>query len=201
MLQMQDLFLEAKHRYSVHDLYKDPPALLFVLESPHKEELKHGVPVAGSSGRSMTKFLLNENVPFGLRLKEHPSLLEKMGIVNVCPFPMQRSAINDEEWKQNNSSFLEHVEKIRTSASISFKDKERAVLHNILLQDFKERLKTAASNETTIVPCGKFAGRYVSLANKEQTYSVLEGVPHPSYNSWGRERYQEVLMQVKKLLK
>lgn len=38
------------HRFQVPDLFLPSATLMFLLESPHVQELKHGVPVAGTSG-------------------------------------------------------------------------------------------------------------------------------------------------------
>ena len=54
------------------DLIPCPDELeyLFVLESPHKDELAAGIPCAGHSGRNMSENILGEkDVPFGTYLK------------------------------------------------------------------------------------------------------------------------------------
>ncbi|MFC0188761.1 uracil-DNA glycosylase family protein [Fictibacillus aquaticus] len=200
MNDIRQSFTEAKNLFNVPDLAASPPCLLFVLESPHKEEIKHGVPVAGGSGKTMTKYLLQENVPFGIYLSKNPTLLKTFGIVNVCPFPMQSAAIPDEEWKDTNRLFLKTAESIRTSTALKFKDEKKAVLQDILLKDFKERLLQSAGEKTIIVPCGKFAERYTFLAGIAETHRVITGVPHPSYNSWAKERYQNTLSEMKEMI-
>jgi hypothetical protein len=110
---------------------------------------------------------------------------------------MQSAAIPDAEWKGNNRLFLETAESIRKSTALKFKDEKKAVLQDILLEDFKERLLQSAGPKTIIVPCGKFAERYTLLAGIAETHQVIAGVPHPSYNSWAKERYQDILNEVK----
>ena len=47
--------------YFVNDLIYEDTKILFVLESPHIYEVKNGYPVAGKSGKDMSKILVDDS--------------------------------------------------------------------------------------------------------------------------------------------
>ena len=51
-------------KYSVKPIIPDTASFIFILESPHIQELKHSAPVAGSSGKTMASVSIK-------RLKSH----------------------------------------------------------------------------------------------------------------------------------
>lgn len=197
MVKIKKFFEEARANFNVDDIFTDQSKILFILESPHKEELKHGVPLAGLSGRSMAKELFLEQTiePMGKYLSQ--LIKDKgqsvYGIVNVAPFPLQRSAYPDSDFVHEFLKELQIAEAIRISTAKTFQDPEKALLHSLLINDFQNRLIKAVKNDTIIVPCGRFAGKYVDNLSIKDELNILEGVPHPSYNSWARPRYKDVI--------
>ncbi|SDM67599.1 Uracil DNA glycosylase superfamily protein [Fictibacillus solisalsi] len=200
---MKKIFLQAKEQFTVSDLFSSDLHILFILESPHREEIKHGAPLAGSSGRSVSKVLFGEqeDLPFGRLLKKHSEQrpYKGLGIMNVCPFPMQSEAIPSGEWVNEHSDFVKVVEKVRTSNDKdTYKQDEWNSFQEIMLADFKERLKKLSSRPLVIVPCGRFAQKQFRLAEVlSPRWSLIENVPHPSYNSWTKERYSTQIQEVK----
>lgn len=196
MLRIKEFFEDAKISYSVNDLVRDSK-VIFILESPHKEELKAGVPLAGLSGRSMAKelFLQEDILPMGKYLKQLTENKKQTiyGIVNVCPFPLQQSAYPVKEFVQLYNEELEIAEAIRKSTATTFKDENKALFHKLLINDFENRLLRALKEDTIVVPCGKFAEKYVNQLAIKDKLNIIKGVPHPSYNSWSRERYRNVI--------
>ncbi|MGZ4112033.1 MAG: hypothetical protein ACXVP5_06290 [Tumebacillaceae bacterium] len=68
------IYNELAAGYRVPDLIEDESRFLFLLESPHVQELKFGAPVSGTSGISMTKHLFGEQfgkVAIGRLVKEN----------------------------------------------------------------------------------------------------------------------------------
>ncbi|KMM38560.1 uracil-DNA glycosylase family protein [Guptibacillus hwajinpoensis] len=198
-LNYEELYNVLANRYEVQGVITPNTKLIFILESPHIAEIKHGVPVAGPSGATMSKKLFGEEYgkPLGLLLqkqleesKDRPSL-DVVGLLNVCNIPMQKRPYEKEDIEQSNG-FLNHLETIRISNQKSqFKDENLNNVQSFILSKFQHRLESLVDRELTIVPCGRFAQKFFKLANvSSQKWTVVEEVPHPSYNSWSRERYQ-----------
>jgi hypothetical protein len=200
MLKIREFFEKAKMRFKVDDIICHSK-IIFILESPHKEELKAGVPLAGLSGRSMAKelFLKEDILPMGKHLKQLAEDKKRTiyGIVNVCSFPLQKTAYPDDEFVRIYQNELEIAEAVRRSTATAYKDDHKAVLHELLINDFQNRLLKTIEEDTIIVPCGKFAEKYVNQLAIKDKLNIIKGVPHPSYNSWSRERYKEVIQNVR----
>lgn len=79
--------------YKVKDLNIDKVDLewLFVLESPHNDEIENDYPVAGASGKDMAKVLFENNVgdlSLGKLVQDGDS---KIGIMNVSRVPLKKT--------------------------------------------------------------------------------------------------------------
>ncbi|KZE66007.1 hypothetical protein AWM68_06405 [Fictibacillus phosphorivorans] len=200
-MNIHSFFTDAKSLYSVQDITTKETEIIFILESPHKEEIKSGVPLAGLSGRSMAKelFLEEEILPMGKFLKQ--SILDKRktiyGIVNVCPFPLQQSAFPDPQFVEKYKDEIQVAEAVRISSAKRFKDESKAAFDNLLVENFEKRLSSLLKNDTIIVPCGRFAEKYVNKLTIKDQLTIIYGVPHPSYNSWSRERYYNVINKLR----
>jgi hypothetical protein len=119
--------------------------------------------------------------------------------MNVCPFPMQSSAIPSGEWVNEHADFVKVIEKVRTSNDKdAFKQDDWNTFQEIMLTDFRERLSQLSSRPLVIVPCGRFAQKQFRLAGVlGPRWSLIENIPHPSYNSWTKERYRTQIQEVK----
>ena len=200
-MDIHSFFEEASERYRVQDLISEHTNMIFILESPHKEEIKFGVPLAGLSGRSMAKelFAVEDSPPMGKVLKQYIDEKKKtvFGIVNVCPFPLQGAAFPDHTFVNRYRDEIKVAEAVRTSSVKVYKDEARAHFDQLLLNQFESRLTSLIKENTVIVPCGRFAEKYVNKLSNKDRLTILEGVPHPSYHSWSRDRYQEVINKVR----
>jgi hypothetical protein len=200
MLRIKEFFEKANASYSVPDITRNSK-MIFILESPHKEELKAGVPLAGLSGRSMARelFMQKDILPMGKYLKQLTEEKRQCfyGIVNVCPFPLQESAYPEKEFIQSFKEELQIAEAIRKSTANQFRDENKALFNKLLLHDFQDRLNRTLGDGSIIVPCGKFAEKYVNQLAMRDKLNIIKGVPHPSYNSWSRERYRDVIQTVR----
>lgn len=80
---------------------KEKVTTLFLLESPHTDELKYGYPCAGYSGRKMSRRIFGKKSwPFGKILKSGNKRAEEFGIFNSCQFPLgKKKSLNSEEIK------------------------------------------------------------------------------------------------------
>jgi hypothetical protein len=69
--------------------------ILFILESPYLNELYYQIPLAGNSGKSITKFIrdhinkvIPENYPFGSYIKNYNNT--SFGIMNCSTKPLSK---------------------------------------------------------------------------------------------------------------
>ncbi|MGB8955124.1 MAG: hypothetical protein WCC10_07105 [Tumebacillaceae bacterium] len=192
MSDWKSVFDELAKEYRVPDLVPEPCTFLFLLESPHVQELKHGAPVSGSSGISMTKHLFGDRFgkePLGIVVKNQR--VDKVGLMNVCQIPMQAVAYGDEELKAKYAEFLAILERVRsTNNKMSYADSNWNDVQEILVENLRHRLGLLTERNLHVVPCGKFAQKFFRLADVQSPkWRVLEGVPHPSYNGWSKSEY------------
>lgn len=184
-----DLFNEyyEDKRYIVSDIvFKESISkYIFILESPHNDEVKNGYPVAGKSGIDMGRFMgISINESFGRYVKFN--LNKDISIINISKVPLQEINILDNKYK----SLLNGVCKlIRSGYKTLLKHRynESNLIEEKLLKDFKVRFNNINSdNRTKIIVCGKFAESYF---NKIKEELILDGreilyVPHPSRHQW-----------------
>ncbi len=179
--------------YFVDDLIYKDSEVVFVLESPHTQEVKNGYPVAGKSGSDMSKVLFDLDEAFGKLISNQT--IKKIAIVNVCNYPLQKSAYQNTDFKE-----LEFFEKIRQNPKLRKNDKNgiNAVIKTIM-GDFAKRLKK--HKEKKIVLCGNFAQNcFENYLFRDNFQNVLY-VPHPSFNNWRKEKYKEVIEELKRFIK
>ena len=159
--------------------------ILFILESPHKEEVKEGKPLMGNSGIDVSKFLglRNNKEAFGKQVNEISKL--KIGIMNVSNIPLQ--VLKETETNTN----YQDADGIRQNLN-SIRDLEK--INPTLLNFFCEKIRKYI-NVKKFVLCGAFACRYFDeyITCSKQTeilkkiykedIEILK-VPHPSYGHW-----------------
>ncbi|MCK8817966.1 hypothetical protein MWH28_11420 [Natroniella sulfidigena] len=186
--------------YNVPDLINQESMLTFILESPHTQEMKHGYPVAGSSGVEMTKNIYGEQSkePFGKLVSQKEDYqkqyqnLSKFSILNVAPAPMQEGGLKEYDLSTEEQRVIAILEKLRTNYKSRRHQKEEwNQVKEVLLVNFKERLVEALnelSDNQYLVPCGKLADAYLNLVKNDskliQEQQIIEGIPHPSFNQW-----------------
>ncbi|MES2588831.1 MAG: hypothetical protein V4622_07620 [Bacteroidota bacterium] len=69
--------------------YPDEVKTIFILESPHSDELENKYPVAGQTGKNMSRNILDDDqIPFGKLLMERDSRIKNYGVFNTCHFPL-----------------------------------------------------------------------------------------------------------------
>lgn len=186
--------------YFVNDLIYDDTETIFVLESPHVDEVKNGYPVAGKSGKDMSKILIQDinlkHQPFGKLIYERE--IQKFGILNISNIPLQKTAydLND-----TDISSL-HVEPIfkdfalfRQNPSLRKKDCRVNNLIKLFQEDFTKRL--SPHKDKKIVLCGGFVHKIFHDIFKSDDFKEIIEVPHPSFNNWSKAKYRQ---KIEKLL-
>lgn len=194
-------------KYSVQPILPESATFIFILESPHVHELKYRAPVAGSSGKTMASILLGKSIdkPLGLLVKQNIELgnpyetLNKIGIMNVSNIPLQRKAYAS-HLVQQYEFFFQMLEKLRTSNHrIKYSSNDLNDLQNVLLTRFNQQLKRLIDRNCTLVPCGRFAQKFLNLSTiRDKKWNIIYDVPHPSYNSWNQKRYQQKITELQK---
>lgn len=188
---------------------------IFVLESPHLEEIAKGYPLAGQSGFKVSKTLFDINdKPFGLLVKED-SMFNKIAIVNVSKYPLQSTAyslnnLNESELlkKLNLSISIEEIEEfrenlIKRSDSSTIYKSNNPIYTKIFdrtYEIFKNENKDILENKI-VIPCGSFAKAYVRRLAKELNFTANYNIPHPSFNNWGKDKHKNSIDELKKLIK
>lgn len=88
----------------------DKVKIIFILESPAKEEIEAGHPACGISGIGMSKVILpiinietEIEEGFGSLFNKHPDKLKYFGVMNASSYPLQSTIIT--------SAFKEALEK------------------------------------------------------------------------------------------
>lgn len=187
-------FKEYYNKNSVEDIMcKENNHYVFILESPHNDEIKKNHVAAGTSGKSMSKFMgLGEDKSFGEYVLEKAINGTNISILNVSTSPLQEVNNLKYEYKE----LIDKVDKIIRNGYINLgkHQKNNDYLNNIetfLINDLKKRIRKAKIDTSTkFIICGDFAETYfnnISLNNIDINNIIC--VPHPSRGQWenGRE--------------
>lgn len=185
---------------------------LFILESPYIEEVEKSYPLAGNSGKSVSKMLLGDNrEAFGeiIKPKGQDNIdSTKICVINVSQVPLD---VNTEDWDKKNQitckvnkrkfkdlktatdGLYSKLNYIRTQ-QIYNKIKK---CNTTILEQFCKRLNeyiVEGNENLCIVLCGSFAQVYFDCAkekcdklktkiNNLEKENILY-LPHPSCNQW-----------------
>lgn len=206
-MDFRKIMNELSAEYLVQDANLEDASIIFILESPHIQEVKNGVPVAGASGATMTKHLIHQKekqAPLGLLVKQFVEerdvpKVSNIGLMNICQLPMQRTAYKEAD-REGLEAFFDVVEGVRTANhKKEYKNEMWNNFQEIIIHHFLKRLKELEGKPCTLIPCGRFAQKFFGLAQSEadaSKWTVIHDVPHPSYNSWSRDRYQQAVKDV-----
>ena len=187
------MLYESLKNYFVDDLIYEDSEVVFVLESPHTQEVKNGYPVAGKSGNDMSKILFGLDEAFGKLIQNQT--VQKIAILNVCNYPLQKSAYLNPDMPE-----LKQFEKIRQNPKLRKYDKEgiNAVVKP-MMEDFSKRL--SKHKDKKIVLCGNFAKAAFDSVLDEREFKAVLRVPHPSFNNWKKDKYTNVIQELKRFIK
>ena len=187
------MLYESLKDYFVNDLVYDDSEVVFVLESPHTQEVKNGYPVAGKSGNDMSKVLFSLDESFGKLIYEQK--IKNMAILNICNYPLQKSAYKNPDMKE-----LQQFEKIRQNPKLRKYDKDSInLVVKPMMKNFKERL--SKHKDKKIVLCGNFAQAAFDSVLDEAEFKKILRVPHPSFNNWKKDKYADVIEELKRFIK
>lgn len=183
--------------------------ILFIPESPHKDEVSYGVPLAGRSGRDMTLVLLErlfdrkgirKPPAFGRCMQIQSAFFKHFGVMNVCNLPLQPEALNTvaPEMKEKYADLFAAFKTIRSNPGAKRRSTEEAkAVDEAILNDFSRRLSQWIDKDVLIIPCGAFARAFIekaALPVPPERY--LGAVPHPSYGQWLDAKHRDVMNEM-----
>ena len=183
---------------TTHD---DDTNIIFVLESPHVYEVKNGYPVAGKSGKDMSKYLVQDEELKKLSLGQliYEQKIPNFGILNVSNIPLQELAYNLQTNKGSFSAlptqliFKDFI-LFRQNPSKRKKDCRVNKMIDIFADDFKRRLEQ--HRDKKIVLCGAFVQKIFHDIFKDDEFENLIEVPHPSFNNWSKMKYKAKIQEL-----
>lgn len=199
--QDEQEFADRMQRFYVEDLAAgENVRVILVCESPHTDETKsrnieERYPLAGNSGKDVTATLARLvcgrreawgesmpdpwNQPIGRLVKNRHPCFRWLGIMNVCPIPLQEKAYNC----RGIETLFVHIKAIKNNVMEDQEDTITQCVQSVILQSFKDRIEAARSTfpNATVIPCGKFAEAAFEKVGAE---ADMEGIPHPSHRQW-----------------
>lgn len=179
--------------YFVSDLLYEDTKIIFILESPHIQEVKNGYALAGRSGNDVSKILFGIDESFGKLIIEQR--VKNIGILNISNYPLQKSA-----YFNSPPRIVDYFEKIRQNPRPNkYQDKNLSLILNKMLSNFKSRLEV--HKDKKIVLCGNFAQRAFESVFSESEFKAVIKVPHPSFNNWRKERYKHAIEELLKFIR
>jgi len=182
--------------YFVDDLIYDDTEVVFVLESPHTQEVKNHYPVAGKSGKDMSKVLFEDE-----KLKKESfgklifnKQISGFGILNVSNIPLQKSA-----YKIGENELFREFELFRQNPSLRKKECSLNKTIRIFQTDFKNRLEL--HEDKKIVLCGAFVHKVFKDTFPNHKFKNTLEVPHPSFNNWSKQKYSDKIKELLEFIK
>jgi len=196
---------EFRKKYYIPDLTEkqDEIKVIFILESPHSDEIICRYPAAGDTGIAMTKALgLNQEKLLPLGKLVHDHRIKIIGIMNVCPIPMQ---VTPYCYCDKLEEILEAFNTIRnTSMNVKKRNNEETQkIEEVLINDFGKRFEKVYRKDILLIPCGRMANYCLKKYNQEiyKSDQTIEGIPHPSRNNWDRKKFKKQIKKMKEKIK
>lgn len=163
--------------------------IIFILESPHKDEYIHAHPIAGQAGNRLLSLLKRvgaipndiPNKPLGCLIKSGEVL--NISIINASPLPLDKNFYCQQACNSKMVDALAEI-KNRLQKRTQTVYKPREGLEDKLFNNFSERLKNMISDKKrVIIPLGHVASNFVKSA-QDINCKVHFGVLHPSARGW-----------------
>lgn len=178
-------------KFKVDDLTSENniSQIIFILESPHKDEYIHAHPIAGQAGNrllfllKLVEFIPDDipNKPLGCLIKSGEIL--NISIINASPLPLDKNFYCQQACNSKIVDTLAEV-KNRLQKRTQTVYQPREGLESKLYNDFSKRLRNMISDKTkVIIPLGHVASNFVKSVQGINC-KVHFGVMHPSAHGW-----------------
>ena len=154
--------MEYLTQFKINDLLNDKSDFIFILESPHKQEVSMGFPAASESGCWMSKVMFNLETPLGELVTNKSNNIPRISILNCSRLPLQISCYNPLRLSEDFVEFLEIHEIKNGNIQIlkqKIKEKLRTKVGGQALKSFRFRLLKSIQNcnHSKIIICGVIA--------------------------------------------
>jgi hypothetical protein len=84
---------------------------------------------------------------------------------------------------------------------MKYKEPAKNQLQEIILEDFRFELKKLEGKNIILIPCGKTAEMFFEIADmKNDEWDIVKNTPHPSFGNWSKNKYQEKIIEIKKMV-
>lgn len=171
--------------YVVPDLNLENADTIFILESPHMNEVKKGYPAAGSSGVNMSRQLLEEESIKQTSLGKliFTKKITNYGIMNISNIPLQGKVYKSgdiNEIMENLFWIRNRITTDRNAITAEFKDNPelKKYLIKLLLKSFEDRFSTFENKK--IVLCGNFSKAFYCQISNIPKNNLIFGGKHPA---------------------
>lgn len=200
-----------------------PVKVIFLFESPHREEICKKYPLAGKSGISVARKIIKWKFLPAKYKKEHVSIgqlvhdkcrhVRWLGLMNVSELPLQDEAYAIRNCSPEFELLLCRFGKIRKGENKKNRLPHRRSpstqkIQEIIVCDLADRINRLLeyyASTPMFVPCGRFANaalKEVSIRRKKENLSKLKifdhgFIPHPSRNQWWMKGNNNALPNLK----
>ena len=181
---------------------------ILLAESPHTCEVRHQHPMAGDTGKEVSRALGEkfgidsaENLPALGALLSRPCIEEPwrcFGIMNVSRLPLQKTAYCKNGYTNTSSSvecLFRSFQTLRNDMRVKPKERKNCIVGKIqqaILDDLHGRLQDISSrnirSSVHIVPCGQVAQDAIDHVQLPSALHKVSVVPHPARNQWRHAR-------------
>ncbi len=198
--------------------------VVFLLESPHTQEVLRRHPLAGPSGTAVTNALAEvfhvrpdeQAWPLGEILTIHPrevaraldARLMRVGVMEVSELPMQLSPYRCDHKRQFGETLLRYLETIR-KGPVSSADQVAeapqlparrsagcAAVQTALVEDLQERIDEMGER-AYFVPCGRIARVFLQEAAPCcDHFQDMVAHPSPTHQGWHAGALENVLREL-----
>lgn len=183
----------------VQNIIREDARVAFILESPHVDEVAHGYPACGETGRELSRILLRRHdIPLGL-VAEHPDIYELLGmpvpdafsILNVSKRPLQEAAYTENgiEPPHDIAGLMKLKELIEKGAGLDTKHRDPVLrkLRDSIYAEFETYCVPVLEGYRIVIPCGRFARLFTTRLREQRPdlgFRVIQGIPHPATIEW-----------------
>lgn len=192
--QNEEEFEESKlslRKYRVTDLIESQAQLkvLFVLESPHKDEFVHSHPAAGSTGKKLSALFKSQGFlsqfsvsePIGCQIIKHN--YQNLGIIEVSNLPMDADFYPC-DLSSSDKKFIQSLDSTKNRLEKGIKKNiPNGRVEQYLLKDFLSRLSiNRIDSSVIIISFGHIAANFLNAVNVIPDLQL----PHPTGQSWSK---------------
>ncbi|HCM2158224.1 TPA: hypothetical protein N3B91_004275 [Vibrio parahaemolyticus] len=160
-------------KFQIEDLSHQNSDVIFILESPHTQELKAGYPAAGETGLNMSKVLFNREQSLGELIKKRAILPIQLSILNCSRIPLQSTCYVGEQLLPELIDFF-RIQSIYDPSVQRQKNQIKETLRSEIglkaLNSFELRLHASIqmSQKAKVIVCGVIAQCFFEEVTKLQ---------------------------------